>query len=327
MGANHVRCLEELPEAELVAVSDLDAARATEVAKVFGCRAYDRYQAMLAEEQPNAVVVAVPTEQHLAVALDVVAAGSHVLVEKPIADSPANARRIIDAARQAGVRLAVGHIERFNPAVRRLKEVIEAGMLGKILSISARRVGLPSAHHGKTNVVVDLAVHDLDIMRFLLGQRPRVLSSITGHLAGGASEDHADIMLLAGEVPCVLQVNWVTPVKVRTLSVVGSAGYAELNYITQTLQIYRRQPVQNSSSYKELRDRYGDAARDTVYEGGEEPLKAELRSFFQAIALGTRPEVTGEDGLIAVEMADEVLKSATRLGDGGARQSAGATAP
>lgn len=325
MGANHVRCLSELPEAELLAISDLDAPRTRELAGRFGCRAYTDYPAMLAEERPDAVVLAVPTPFHLPVALDVIARGCHLLVEKPLADRPANAEKIIEAARGAGVRLAVGHIERFNPAVRKLKEVIADGILGRILSVSARRVGLPSPHHGSTNVVVDLAVHDLDVIRFLLGQRPRILSSVTGRLSGGVSEDHADILLLAGDVPCVLQVNWITPVKVRTLSVVGSAGYAELNYITQTLQLYRTQPADDLDSYKELVARYGDAARDTVSQGGEEPLKAELLSFFQAIEQGVEPEVNGDDGLIAVQMAEEILEGATRVGDAGAQQSANAT--
>jgi UDP-N-acetylglucosamine 3-dehydrogenase len=313
MGANHVRCLSEIPEAELLAISDLDAPRTRELAGRFGCRAYEDYPAMLAEERPDAVVVAVPTPLHLPVALDVIARGCHLLVEKPLADRPANAEKIIEAAREAGVRLAVGHIERFNPAVRKLKEVIDEGTLGKILSVSAKRVGLPSPHYDDTNVVVDLAVHDLDVMRFLLGTDLRVVSSVTGRLIGGPSEDYADILLVAGEVPCVVQVNWVTPVKIRTLSVIGSMGYAELNYITQILQLYRRQPVEPQISYRELVATYGEAERETVHAGGEEPLKAELRAFLHAVADGIPPEASGADGLAAVELADAALGIARQV--------------
>jgi UDP-N-acetylglucosamine 3-dehydrogenase len=313
MGANHVRCLSEIPEAELLAISDLDAPRTRELAGRFGCRAYADYPAMLTEERPDAAVLAVPTPLHLPVALDVIARGCHLLVEKPLADKTANAEKIIEAAREAGVRLAVGHIERFNPAVRKLKEVIDEGTLGKILSVSAKRVGLPSPHYDDTNVVVDLAVHDMDVMRFLLGTDLRVVSSVTGRLIGGPSEDYADILLVAGEVPCVVQVNWVTPVKIRTLSVIGSMGYAELNYITQILQLYRRQPVEPQISYRELVATYGEAERETVHAGGEEPLKAELRAFLHTVADGIPPEASGADGLAAVELADAALGIARQV--------------
>jgi UDP-N-acetylglucosamine 3-dehydrogenase len=316
MGANHARCLSEMPEAELLALADADIDRARETAERFGCREYANYVEMLHDEQPDAVILAVPTPLHLPVATQVIAKGCHLLVEKPMADTPENAHQIMEAARGAGVRLAVGHIERFNPAVRRLKQVIQEGTLGDILSISARRVGLPSPHHGQTNVVVDLAVHDLDVIRFLLDARPQVVSSVVGRLYDGVAEDHADILLLAGEVPCVIQVNWVTPVKVRTLSVVGSAGYAELNYITQRLELFERQGLHPSPLYTELVEKYAEPSRTTMYEGGgEEPLKAELRAFFDSITEGFDPEAGGDDGIIAVELADEVLMSAIRVGE------------
>lgn len=313
MGANHARCLSEMPEAELLAISDLDSERAKELATRFRCRAYANYSAMLDAEHPEAVIVAVPTRLHLQVALDVIRRGCHVLIEKPLADRPANGEKIIDAAREADVRLAVGHIERFNPAVRKLKEVVDEGALGKILSVSAKRVGLPSAHYDDTNVVADLAVHDMDVMRFLLGTSLQVVSSVTGKLIGGPTVDYADILLRAGEVPCVVQVNWVTPVKIRTLAVIGSMGYAELNYITQTLQLYRRQHVEPQISYREQVATYGEAERETVHAGGEEPLKAELRAFFAAVVDGTDPEAGGAAGLAAVELADAALGIARQV--------------
>lgn len=307
MGAQHARCIVELPEATLVAVADSDRSRAGEVASRFGCAAYGDYREMLAAEQPHAVIAAVPTGMHAQVAQHVIAQGCHLLVEKPLADSATAAREIVQMARKQGVRLAVGHIERFNPAVRRLKEIIRTGTLGHILSVTTKRVGLPSPHLNDTNVVVDLAVHDLDVIRFLLGSELQVVSAVTGRMIGGPHEDYADILLLAGNAPCVVQVNWVTPVKIRTLSVVGSTGYAELNYITQTLNLYRRQPIEPFSTYHDLVARYGEAERETVHAGGEEPLKGELGAFFSAILNNEDPEASGEDGLAVVELAQDVL--------------------
>lgn len=313
MGANHVRCLHELPEAALLAIADASQERGREIASKYGCRAYTDHIEMLERERPDAVVIAVPTPMHYAVATDAIARGCHALIEKPLADDAAQAQQIIDIAQEKGVRLAVGHVERFNPAVRKLKEIMEEGQLGRILSIATRRVGLPSPHFRETNVVVDLAVHDLDVISFLLGEKPRVLSAVTGRLSGGPSEDYADILLLAGDVPCVMQVNWVTPIKVRTLSVVGDAGYAEMNYITQTIDLYRTQTADPNASYSEQVARFGEPERETIHRAGEEPLKAELKSFFRAIETGEEPEAGGEAGLAAVELAGEVLARATSV--------------
>jgi UDP-N-acetylglucosamine 3-dehydrogenase len=313
MGANHARCLHEMPESELVAIADASEERAVELASKFGCGAYTDHVEMLEKERPNAVVIAVPTPMHFAVATDAIARGCHSLIEKPLAGDVEQARQLIAIARDKGVRLAVGHVERFNPAVRKLKEIMSEGQLGRVLSISTRRVGLPSPHFRETNVVVDLAVHDLDVISFLLEERPQVLSAVTGRLGGGPSEDYADIFLLTGGVPCVIQVNWVTPIKIRTLSVVGDSGYAEMNYITQTIDLYRTQTVALSVSYNELVSRFGNSERETIHRAGEEPLKAELRSFFRAIETGEEPECGGEAGLRAVELAQEVLARATAV--------------
>jgi UDP-N-acetylglucosamine 3-dehydrogenase len=313
MGGNHARCLYELPEADLVAIADSDSERLDAIADQYSCRAYHDHHQMLLQERPDAVIIAVPTPMHQVVAGDAIALGCHVLVEKPLAADASTAREIIALAREKGVRLAVGHVERFNPAVRKLKEILESGQLGRILSVSTRRVGLPSPHFKETNVVVDLAVHDLDVICYLLGETPRVLSSVTGRLIGGPSEDYADILLLTGEVPCVVQVNWVTPIKIRTLSVVGDGGYAELNYITQTIDLYRHQASEPNPSYTEFVAHFGQPERETIHRAGEEPLKAELKSFFRAIEAGEDPEAGGEAGLAAVELADEILARATSV--------------
>ena len=313
MGSQHARCLAEMDEACLLAVADPEEPRAETVAQRFGCHAYSDYRKMLTVERPDAVIAAVPTYLHTPVASEVIQHGCHLLVEKPLADTPAAAHQLVLAAQDREVRLAVGHIERFNPAVRKLREIIKDGILGDILSVSAKRVGLPSPHLNETNVVIDLAVHDLDVISFLLGGRPQVVSAVTGRLIGGPHEDYADILLVTENVPCVVQVNWVTPVKIRTLSVVGTQGYAELNYITQTVHLYRRQSVEPLASYQELVARYGEAERETVHTSRGEPLKAELRAFVNAIVNGATPEASGQDGLLAVELSHEILSCARQV--------------
>lgn len=166
MGRNHARVYREMPETDLVAVADLDEARAGEVVRLYGGSVYTDHQVMLSEVRPDLVSVAVPTKEHYKVGLCALEAGCHVLVEKPIAATLEQGRHMIDRAAQVGRVLVVGHIERYNPAVTELKRRLEEGQLGRIFQIRARRLGPFPARVRDVGVVVDLATHDLDIMRY-----------------------------------------------------------------------------------------------------------------------------------------------------------------
>ncbi|TMD37691.1 MAG: Gfo/Idh/MocA family oxidoreductase, partial [Chloroflexi bacterium] len=169
MGRNHARVLHDLANVELAGMADQDAATAQQVGVATGTRGYQSYQELLERERPQAVVVAVPSDAHHPVVLDALAAGCHVLVEKPIAATVEQADDLVRAASKAKKVLAVGHIERYNPAVLELKRRLEEGQLGRVFQLHARRLGPFPRRVRDVGVVVDLATHDLDVMRYLTG--------------------------------------------------------------------------------------------------------------------------------------------------------------
>src|SRR5574341_197446 len=160
MGQHHVRIYSESHDAELVGIADLDTMRVNEQAARYKTEAFTDYRELL-KQDIDAVSIAVPTMMHREVALAAIEAGVHVLIEKPIADTPKSAAEIIESASSSGLRLMVGHIERFNPAVMKLKEIIDSGALGKVVSISTRRVGPYNPRIRDVGVIMDIGVHDI----------------------------------------------------------------------------------------------------------------------------------------------------------------------
>lgn len=308
MGKNHVRVYSELKSASLVAISDLNK-DGHAVAKKTGCRFYKDYNDMLAEEAIDAVSICVPTKLHKKVAMDCIREGTGVLIEKPIADTVENARDIIRAAEKAGVLLTVGHIERFNPAVQKLKSLMKQKKLGQITSIVARRVGAFPPQIKDANVFLDLAVHDIDIFNYLLETAPTKVYSRAGAALNGRREDHAVLIFNYGSATCFLQVNWITPIKLRQLSVTGTKGYAELNYITQDLVIYKSVYERTYDSFGDFVVKFGTPKELKVNLKKEEPLKAELRHFIDCVRGKARPLVTGADGLLALQLSIDAAKS------------------
>lgn len=308
MGKHHARNYADMIGVELVAVCDVSQDLAEATARKFSCRAYCTYQEMLARERLDAVSVVVPTKLHKEVAVACMSRGIHVLVEKPIAGTIADGEAIISAAKQYGVLLQIGHIERFNPAVQRLKQIMDDGKLGEVTSIIARRVGAVPVQVRDANVVVDLAVHDIDVINYLYGVEADSIMGNVGKAMIEKREDYAEIFLKYGLRSGFVQVNWITPIKIRNLSVTGSKGYAELNYITQELVVYE------SNYTKEVVDEYGDyvitfGIPNKTHIGIEvrEPMFLELQSFLKCVKTGETPLVTGEIGLQVLRIALEVM--------------------
>ena len=295
MGYNHARVLKELEKkglAVLAAVVDVDGVRARAVAGEFGTRALTDYRELV-ELGVDAVVVAVPTKLHYEVASFFVESGLDVLVEKPIADSVEKAEKLVRAAEEKGVVLMVGHVERFNPAVERLVEEVEAGALGELITMSARRIGPFNPRVSDVSVVIDLAFHDIDVMISLAQSKPVSVYARARKMHGESlAEDYAFITLhFESGVDGFIETNRLTPRKVRALDVVGVKGVAHLDYIEQKLVI--------------LDDKY---VREAVIERAE-PLARELQHFIECVKGGAEPRVTGRDGLNALVVAEAALKS------------------
>ncbi len=316
MGRNHVRVWDELVEdVELVAVADPDPAALKRATTGRHARGFEDAARMLAEEELDLVSVVAPTSMHLPVARAGLASGANVLVEKPIAATREEAIEMMEAADAAGRMLTVGHIERFNPAVRELHRRLDAGEFGRIFQISATRLGPFPARIRDVGVVVDLAPHDLDIMRFLVGSEPVRIYAETERRIHTEHEDLFNgTIKFANGVVGVLNINWLTPTKRRVLTVTGERGMYVANYISQDLVFYANP---EASEVWENRGA-GGAPITTVAEGDmtrrlvrhEEPLAVELREFARAVRDGGPPPVDPRDALVALLLARKMVESA-----------------
>ena len=312
MGRNHARIYSELPDVKLVGVADPDTKIVEELARRYGTSAYTDYVRLLDEQKPDAVTVAVPTVDHLEVALQVIERGIHLLVEKPIAFSVEEGQQIIDAAEQTQVKLVVGHIERFNPAVIALKAHLANGELGRVFQIEARRQGPFPARVRDVGVVIDLAVHDLDVIRYVSGTEVTRVYAETERRIHSTHEDLlTGLVRLTDGVIGMLTINWLTPTKIRELYVTGERGMFRVDYLTQDLYFFENATANSGDEWDALRVLRGVSEGRMIRHvvNKKEPLRAEQEAFLAAVRGESPVSVTGLDGLKALELARAVVTS------------------
>jgi len=311
MGSNHLRVYTELDGVEVVGASDVSPERLDAVKDRFGVRTYSDYRELFEKEKPEAVSITVPTSDHEEVAAFALESGAHLLVEKPIAATVEEGRRIIDLAKSCQRQLMIGHIIRFNPAIQSLKQRLMNGDLGHIFQIFCRRIGPFPARIRDVGVVVDLAPHDVDIMRFLTGLDPvRVYAETEQRI----HTEHEDLMFgllrFPGKLTGALELNWLTPKKIRETLVIGEKGLFHVDDLTQDLFFYENAQASGDlwSPLKALRGvSEGSMTRFELQR--QEPLKAELHAFIQAVKNETPVPVSGEDGLEALRLSLALVES------------------
>jgi predicted dehydrogenase len=311
MGKNHARINWELPGVTLVGVADLNQTVSESIAHQYSTKSYTNYRQMLDEQKPDAVTICVATSSHVDVGLEVIKRGIHVLVEKPISCTVDEGNILIDAAEKAGVKLMIGHIERFNPAITALKEKLANNKLGKVFKVEARREGPLPQRINDVGVVIDLAVHDLDIIRYVTQKE---ITRIYAETMSGIHSQYEDLMsglicLSDGTVGNLI-INWITPTKIREFSVTGELGMFKVDYITQDLYFYENSLLNESewSTLGLLRGvREGSMVRYHINK--KEPLRAEQEAFLAAIQDDSIVPVTGQDGLKALELAQALVHS------------------
>jgi len=313
MGYNHIRTYSKMSTVTLVAVADIDEKRGRAIAEEFNTRFYKNYRELILKEKPEAVSIVVPTSLHKTVAIDCIKLGMHVLVEKPLALNTKDAKEITRYATKQKRILFVGHIERFNPAVISLQKILQKKELGKIISIAIKRVGLPSLRADNVGVVADLAVHDLDIVSHLLKTLPKTITARGASVTKEKKEDHAEIFLDYGTFAGFIQVNWVTPIKIRTLSITGTGGYAELNFITQELFLYTSEKIKNKRlKFNEFVTEFGNPRKKKILVKKGEPLRIELEQFITAVETRRNKFFDPGDAVKAVYLSEIVKDSIKR---------------
>lgn len=311
MGRNHVRVYRELPDVELVGVADLNLEAAEAVARRAGTQAYVDYRRLLDEERPQAITIATPTVHHLPIALEAIQRGIHVLVEKPIASDTGQARHMIEAAERAGVCLMVGHVERFNPALAALKQRLAEGQLGRLYQVDARRQGPYPMRVKDVGVTVDLAVHELDIIRYLSqAEVTRVYAEVSSRVSSH-EEMLSGLVRLSDDTVGTLTISWLTPTKIRELYMTGERGMFRLDYLTQDLYFYENATAEGVA-WETLRVFRGVSEGQMIRYAVKkrEPLQAELEAFLAAVRGEAPAAVSGLDGLRALQLAQALLQSA-----------------
>lgn len=303
MGRHHARVYQELDESRLTCVADTSEKRGKEIAKLYGAKFYKDYREMLEKEAIDALSIAVPTPLHYEVAMDCLKKGKHILIEKPITLDLRQAREIIGEAERRGVVLLIGHIERYNPAVEKVKGMIEKGMLGRVVSILAVRVGLFSSNKREEDVITDLAIHDIGVCNFLLGRYPVSIYTKAGSALHKEKIDFASLFLDYGGTDVMIKVNWVTPVKIRRLSITGLKGYLELDYITQRIRFYETVYEKTFDSFGDFIIKFGEPGIRGVRVRFEEPLKLEIRDFLGCIRDNNSPKVSKENVFKTLKIA------------------------
>lgn len=298
MGANHARVFARLPGVSLIGVADPSSQQRELVTRVLGVPAVDNADDLLGPGL-DAVTIAAPTHLHHDLAIKCIARGIHVLVEKPIASNVDEGRDLIAAAKAKGVTLMVGHVERFNPAVKAIKDAIENE---DILSIAITRVGPFPPRMSNVGVVIDLAVHDIDLIRWFTDSE---IVEVQPQLSNAVAE-REDIALLqfrtASGVLAHINTNWLTPFKARTVHIATRNKYVIGDLLTRQ--------VTECFGFKQD----GSYSMRHLSVGHDEPLRAELEAFIAAIRGEREPAVTGEEGVESLAIAIRCLdgrKSAT----------------
>ena len=304
MGKNHARVYSEI--AELVGVSDVNKESADMVAGKFGVEAFSDYKELL-KKDIDGVSIAVPTGKHREVVMDAINSGVNVLVEKPIAATVAEAEEMIQAAEKEGVVLAVGHIERHNPVIKHAKNALENAAYGELITMTSRRVSSFPHRIKDVGVIIDLAIHDIDVMRYLNPTPVKSVYCIGGAENSGQFESYASLLInFENNIPGFVEVNWLTPMKVRKIWMTCSKDYVELDYINQSLQISSAKLM----DYDQM-DLYHLPIEYNIRNLSlkkQEPLKNELLDFIEAMDTG-HPLIDGRDGLMNLKVAEGAIQS------------------
>lgn len=299
MGSSHLRVLAELPSVKSIVAYDTDRARLEEVSKKYGVRTFCELESFF--ETVDAVVISSPTETHAELCIKAVEHGKHVLVEKPVAGSVKEAVKIQKAADKTDSKVMVGHIERFNPVIQRIKSIYESCSDDPKL-VTIRRLGPFPPRNRTVGIITDLAVHDIDILRFLTGAEPSEVSCFYQTVLNEELEDTA-LITLAFPNGCLGQIilNWLTPFKVRTIEVASQNAYYSGDLMNQRLVRY---------------EKYGEDGSYVSFEypvSYQEPLKAELTAFIDCILSDGEVPVPLSEGIRNLELAERCLEDGKHI--------------
>jgi len=305
MGQNHARILSEM--GKLACVADISPEAAKKVGEKYSVGHYTSYQELL-KGDIDAVVVVTPTSMHEKVAIDALRAGKHVLLEKPMTGNSRTLKTISDFAKKQHRVLAGGFTERHNPVVAFAKRSRQNGEYGDLITAATRRVSSMPTRIRDVGVVMDLGVHDIYVVQYVVGKKARSVYALGGKGKEMKFEDHANMLIdFEGRTTGFVEVNWLTPMKVRKLALTCDKRFVEVDYMEQSALVCSStfKPFENGNLYNvplEL-----DVRKIAIKK--EEPLRRELNDFLAAAEKGSEPLVPGESAIETLKIAEAALKS------------------
>lgn len=309
-GPHYARLLAgTMTSARLAACAEPAAARLAAFERMYpAARAYADYGRLLRDRDVDAVIVATPTSTHREVVETCLNAGVHVLVEKPLAGTVADAEALVAAEKRTGRTLMVGHTFLFNPAVRAIKGYIDQGLLGEVRYLYFQRTGLGPIRQD-VNALWDLAPHDFSMLRYWLGADPVDLVARGQAYLKAGTEDVVFVTLnYPDRVLASVHVSWLDPVKVRSVTVVGDRKMVVFDdtHATEKLRIYDRgadyQPREGGFAEFIAAVRDGDIVIPRLEQ--REPLREQLEHFIDCINMGNRPIASADDGVAIVKILE-----------------------
>lgn len=303
MGANHIRVINNLPGAELIAVIDQDVARARTAVGKGPVEILSSIDDISPEVE--AAVVAVPTAGHIAVASALARRGVNLLVEKPLASTVNEAEDLVATAESSGVILAVGHVERFNPAIYELPRLLD-----QPVHFEASRIS-PFTPRVGDGVIFDLMIHDIDIVCSLTGPNA-IVSDVTGvaRIVKGDTEDIASVtMAFTSGHTATFNTSRLGQTKIRTLEITQSESAISVDLLRQDITISRMSQHEYLSDDGATRHRQSNVVEIPFLETRGEPLALELVNFIESVRQGTAPHVDGTAGARAVQIAQRAVDS------------------
>ncbi len=305
MGKNHVRNIADLKNIfEFVGIYDENKERAVEMANTYDIKSFNKLEDLLKSVQ--AVVVAVPSSLHKKIGLKIAKYGIHALIEKPLALTEKDCKSLTTAFDEKKLILAIGHIERFNPAIVELKKRLENQT---IYAIEAKRCGPYDPRISDTNVILDLMIHDLDIVLNVLNKKPVLqINAIGLHAKSNNRIDYINsVIQQENGTVCSFVASRVTEGKIRTIDVHTSDEYYEADLLNKSLIVSRKVTIaegkQNSNNVSQILE------TEKISLNVIEPLRTELIEFYNAINDG-ESRVNGVDATLAVKYANEIEKKA-----------------
>lgn len=304
MGQHHARVLCSMKDVELVGVSDINVERGLETASKYKVRFFEDYCDLLPHVE--AVCVAVPTRLHYAVGINCLLAGIHVLMEKPIAASISEAESLVNAAAESGCILQVGHIERFSPAFQELSKVLKTE---EVLALEAHRMNPYSDRANDVSVVLDLMIHDIDLL-LELATSPVVKLTASGSrtLDSGYLDYVTATLGFANGIVATLTASKVTHRKIRRIAAHCKNSFTEADFLRNEILIHRHSNT-NSMDHRQVFYKQ-DGVIEQVYTSNIDKLGAELEHFVNCVHGGNQPSVGGEQALKALRLASLIEQMA-----------------